>query len=579
MNKKLFLIPILLLFLLSFVSASYTNYYEPSFKSSVLSVAGVDSGLSYYEERCIDVSSYLGDGYSSDGVDSDGCPVVSKEIVVNTIVSGSLGTRSFRSGTVDYCTRCTNNYPSRYSGAEQRVAADRACSDKFGVDWKYAGCTRRGGDCALCGAFYTDVKGGLEKVLNTCVFDSGDMLVAETFASSFDKFDLRYPLKSVCRATPAIVTDSALLKSFSSTNILDDLVNGDSVVVGSSETVTVFYVIENVFDLPTDCSASSNLAYNPEDDVCASTLGFTYICSEGVFDALTGVCVVSPSSASICDKGRYDVSLDVCVYNPPLQVDCGSDSCFYSVEKDACVCEIEEDFLCPSSYFLFEPSKEECSVLGGVYFLCPQCPVDKICPESVCEPLCSIGIGCRQSSNPLFDACNNDVLSDLSSKGVCTVFADDNKSVVLNSFNVCGEQGSYNILGFCELPYVSNFVCPQGSLAVKGDCISVPESFIDCPDNTVYDMDNDRCVSSILLYDPVVDVVVDYREFSISCESDVDCGSGFVCDSQKVCHTELSEAKKPLLTYFLIGVFVVVSVIFIFKNKSKKSKKSRGRSR
>ena len=88
--------------------------------------------------------------------------------------------------------------------------------------------------------------------MNYCTYDQNDLLVAETFSGgkTIDKFDLRYPMKTICRGHPTIITEDNTKTSYTSTNVPQDLLDGKSVSISSSQTMTIFYVIENNANLP-----------------------------------------------------------------------------------------------------------------------------------------------------------------------------------------------------------------------------------------------------------------------------------------------------------------------------------------
>lgn len=458
-------------FVLLLIAAAVLLVQQTSLTSS--------DGDSYYEERCVDVQPYLSQGYSSAGVDSDGCPLASKVEYV---------------GLVRITQDCDNVYK------------DYWCSEQAGPSYVWARTCEKPPQNSIsrlvCGIPNSVVVGGLERVLNTCSYDPNDLLAAQTFTGGqvIDKDDLRYPVKSFCKAHPSIITDNDLLQSFTSTNVLQALIDGESVTIESQETLTVFYVIENNYQLPTVCDSGDNLAYDVETGVCKSTLGFTYLCSEGVFDALTGVCVVQPGVENRCEKGRYDEGLGVCVYNPPVQADCGTNNAYFSVDRKVCVELVQQGYDCPVDFDLYLPTEVVCDDLGGVWLECPQCPIDQVCPSSICEPECTKGVACTYNSSYVSFCSDND--APISNGGDCVVGND--------TISVCpGEMIWNKELQWCEVdPEEVVLPCSDGTQPVVNDdtgkleCLIPPSAFADCTrfGDFIYDSELDACV-------PYIDVV------------------------------------------------------------------------
>ena len=516
------------------------------FSQEAVGLAGSD-GNQFYEERCVDVSQYYAQGYKNSSKDAYGCQLVSKTPIINLKIS-------YGSSASDYF--CQVHL-------------------KLGSSFYYCGYSSGYVHCCTKGT--PDVKGGFERVLNSCVFAQNDLLVAESFAGgqSITKASLRYPMKSFCRAHPSIVTDDVSKTSVTSTNIPQDLVDGKSVSISSSQTLTVFYVIENNYMLPTLCDSGRSLALDVDANatICKSTLGFTYLCSEGQFDALSGTCVVQPESKTVCALGRYDVGLGLCVYNPPLQVDCGSNSCFYSVDRDVCSCYVRSEFVCPDGYSLDAPTQGECLASGDSWELCPQCPVDKICPSDICVPSCDAGTVCVMGS-PSYTICDdaNATIRD----GECVV----NGETVI----VCPEGQDYNADSHdCELKPDSVAVCDDGAVPVKNsltgvlECIASPPVFHSCPSGSIYDAGKDSCVESIQAYDPLNDSFIIYREVYKGCSADSECqaiADALVCNTATgYCQTPVYMKSSTNWLAWIFGFIIVLLVFFLFfRKKTRRSK-------
>lgn len=428
------------------------------------------SANSYYDGRCVDVSQYYSQGFVNTRLDSHLCQVVGLNSPVSTVELGIF-------------SNCWANVYNRVNGGT--TTAD-PCKSSLGDGW-IGGCRDVASSTkgvVTCTKYGLVEKGGFENVLNYCTFEPGQILVAESFvgARTINKNDLRYPIASFCRAHPTIITDSILGISQTSSNVPQDLVDGKSVSISSSQTVTVFYVIDNSYDLPNNCDPGDNLALSLKNNrSCQSTLGFTYVCSDGVFDALSGSCVVTPGLNNLCVKGRFDVQSNTCVYNPPFNVDC-SDGSTYDATRDVCVRSPMDKFSCNAPYLLYNPSESQCNALGGTYLSCPQCPTDKVCSSSVCQARCDVGISCRWQS-PLVSDCR----SDISRKGTCKNSNNDTQSV-------CGVtdtwDGTYCIQSFSNVP-----ICPDGSTPTSGECLSEPKDYKECSNTQV--LNNGECIDKV----------------------------------------------------------------------------------
>lgn len=484
------------------------------------SVAGENGDL-YYEYRCLDVSSYYSQGYKLDHIEH-GCEIVYKKVAIST-VKGSYSSTSCNtnsktgSGNSQYC-------PSNY----------QAC----GCNSKYEN---------KCCMYDNDFQGGYEQVVNRCDYDQNDLLAGESFAGpqTITKLSTRYPIKSFCKAHPAFFTDDALKQSITSTTVYDDLISGESVQVGSGQTLTLFYFIENNKHLPTICDSGSNLAINVNtESTCMSTLGFTYLCSDGVFDALTGTCVVQ--GTTVCEPGyRFDLELDACIRNPPHQVDCEDNSCYYSIDRNSCICYPQKEYPCPDGYDLVEPKNQaECNAAKGVWDLCPQCPADKVCPESVCSPRCSKGQKCVTESESFF------VCEDAEA-----TIRDNKCEIEGEEIFVCEPDQDLNEDdGTCQEPAPTEMICDDGSsptvdlITGKEVCFHTAPTYINCDDtDLIYNAETKQCVPQIMVYDPDSEDFVIYKEVQRMCESDTECqeiDGDLVCDVERgLCHSDIRAAK------------------------------------
>lgn len=478
-------------------------------------VAGGGNGDNYYEYRCLDVSSYKAQGYTFNKYDEHGCEIVGKSIYSGTSML--------------------------YEG--QECACYKGCSGgssnclNIGSNWQRIACD---GISAICGLYIMDYKGGYERVMNTCQFDQNDLLGAESFigGQTITKFSTRYPIKGFCKAHPAIFTDDAKKESITSTIVYDKLINGESVAIPTGQTLTLFYILENNYYLPTKCTSSNNLAIDLNNtNICKSTLGFTYICSVGQFDWASGTCVVQPDSSLKCEKGRYDTLTDKCIYNPPIQVDCGADK-YYSIVKDACIETPMTKYECPEGFMLSQPkTQQECN---GVWYECPQCPKDKVCPSGTCIPQCSIGQTCVLNPSIILGSLH---CIEITSSGIC--IQSDGEEI-----EICGSNMDWdNGLKACIMNPTTKLICKDGSMPVKNtltgvlECLSEVSKYISCPVGEVYDMTQGKCVGQISVYDQKTGNFITYRMLDIDCKSDADCspyGDDLSCNPDDgVCYSNL----------------------------------------
>lgn len=535
-----------------------------SFSTTAGVTLQASNGDAYYEERCIDVKTYLSQGYVFLRNDSKGCPIVGSEIV---LASQNIGRTSHCKSGV----RTNRNF----------------CAEAMGTAWANVGCAyncgkRCGWGDTICSLKGYEEKGGSERVQNTCDYKANQLLAGETFnaGTTITKTSTRYPIAGFCRAHPAVITDGALKQSTTSTNVQQDLLDGKSVTVGAGQTLTLFYIIDNNANLPTICDSTKSLALdvNSNTTVCKSTLGFTYLCSAGVFDALSGTCVVQPTSATICEKGRYDVEQDKCVYNPPIQYDCGSDSAVYEVDRNVCVEYVKEAISCNQDYTLYKPNQAECesSALGGVWQTCPQCPADKVCPTSICEARCSVGVTCIAPTSAI-SACyaNNGTIS---TKGTCKITVEG----ITSSYSVCGNGEKFNALKKqCEAPTTVDKICLDGSTPTRNEitqaleCVVNVEKFKDCPTSQVYNQEQDRCVDKIQVYDSARDDTVLYSETRNGCSTSLQCSSGQVCNTDlNICQVPVGQNRDYVKLFIYVVVIIVVAGIIKYMYKKKRGKKN-----
>ena len=230
-------------------------------------------------------------------------------------------------------------------------------------------------------------------------------------------------------------------------SIINRLSNGETLQVPETQTWTIFYILENNYQLPTICDI-----IDAETQQCLHiSPGVLYVCSEGQFDPSLGLCAIQPESRIICPEGgRYDVSLNVCIWNPPLQAVCPTGS-VYNVNGETCQYTPQSEYVCNSG-FVYNPSNGKCESYPTSMIYCP-----------------------------------GGFAYDINS-GMCIQYPD--------SRIVCPEGSTFNSnSGACEYYPSSNFICNIGFTynSVNGACEYQPANEIVCPDG-VYDPSLGTCV-------------------------------------------------------------------------------------
>lgn len=553
--------------------ASVTQYqnklsFSGNSLASVVSTAGLtvsQNGDVYYQKICEDVSPYLAKGEVSLGKDGDGCQISGAPTVLSSQDIGQRIGSFCHGGSYNRCgSGCT-------TGRD-------VCAETFGSTWS--------GSCGgspsnnqfktvICSLNGYVKHGGLVTVENKCTYETNQLLAGETFnsGSTITKLSTRYPVAGFCLAHPAIVTDANLKQSVSSTNVYEDLQNGKSITVPAGQTITLFYIVNNNKNLPTVCDSTQNLALDANSNVtvCKSTLGFTYLCSQGVFDSKSGTCVVQPETAKLCTQGRYDIALDKCVYNPPIQYDCGSVTATYDVDRNVCVEYVKDEFTCKDGATLYKPSQTECSQNGGVWQNCPQCPDGKVCPVSICEARCSVGIACVTES-PVIEMCKN-ANATISSSGKCVIYNEE----VPQTIQVCPSNTKYDkSIGKCVEQYETIQTCSDGTeptinpITTQKECVVTVTKFKSCPATQVYDQVADRCADSVQITTATSAPVL-YQEVRNGCTTDFGCDTGLVCNTQlNICQTPIKVGTDWQTVGKFAFIIVALGAILYFIVRKKK---------
>jgi hypothetical protein len=220
--------------------------------------------------------------------------------------------------------------------------------------------------------------------------------------------------------------------------------------------------------------------------------------------------------------------------------------------------------VCSAPYSLFEPSQSQCTGLGGTWLLCPQCPTDKVCAQSICKPICSVGVECRYSPDTV-TLCSSGVLSD----GKCTILGD--------LVTTC--PSGYTLSnGACMISGTQTIVCPSGYTLNNSQCFKNGQTISVCPANSKWDSTISMCVLtpdvSIKCLDgsaPVNNVCYAIPDGYIKCPTTQILSNGkCVSMSDLVVVTPLPGQGSNFVWIYIIVILVVLIIILIltkFKRK------------
>ena len=329
------------------------------------------------------------------------------------------------------------------------------------------------------------------------VLGENQLIAMESFSggSTISKTSTRYPIINFVDILPAIVIDSKDNSVLTTKLIYENLEDGEAQQIPLTQVWSLFYVIENNFQLPTICDI-----IDVSTGLCAKVNpGITIACSEGQFDPSLGLCVVQPESRTICpDGGRFDVVQNICIWNPPLQAVCPSGS-VYNVNTETCQRTPISEFVCTSG-FSYNPDTDKCEVYPESQIHCQPsyaydtqldqcirfadervvCPLGSnfnqdsgICEFTPNEPfICQVGFEYNEARNKCEFRPSQELLCGLgtydSSKGVCVV--EPPTQLVCNSGGVLTDIGNGNKA-----------------------CITTPQSIIRCPTGSTYNIQSDKC--------------------------------------------------------------------------------------
>jgi hypothetical protein len=197
------------------------------------------------------------------------------------------------------------------------------------------------------------------------------LVAMESFSAgkTISKYSTRYPVVAFSPVLPVIIADATTNSIKTDKSIYEQLDAGKAIQVPSNQVYSLFYVIDNNYQLPTICDV-----LDVKTNECAKVNpGVVQVCSEGQFDSSLGLCVVQPSVTSICTQGRYDVQNKSCIYNPPIQAVCLNNS-VYNVNLDKCTYTPSSQAVCNIGNYNvvrniceYTPSSENVCSSGYVY--------------------------------------------------------------------------------------------------------------------------------------------------------------------------------------------------------------------
>ncbi len=345
------------------------------------------------------------------------------------------------------------------------------------------------------------------ETFSTCIIDCGaeyrmklqpnELLAMETFAggATISKTSTRYPVVVFSHITPAIIMDAmdnAIIVD-KDNDIYQRLDSGETIRVPEHQTYSLFYIIENNYQLPAVCDV-----VDVDTGQCAQiSPGVVTVCTEGQFDPKLGLCVTQPTSKIICTVGRYDTAQAVCIWNPPLQAVCGAGStydpdtqkCYYYPEKQA-ICAAGYDYDSKSGKCLRYPEKQINCPAGYAYDM----TTDKCIKYPLSQIICTAGT----TFNPQTQKCEYTPPSAYT----CIIgfsYNSDTKRCekFINDTNViCGEKEAvYDPKkGTCIRTLAADVICDMGILLPdKSACIYTPDTKVICTKG-IYAEDIDKCI-------------------------------------------------------------------------------------
>ena len=434
------------------------------FNGKLFSTLGPDE---YVEYRCEDTTSYKANGYTFSSTDEHGCEIVQKFI---TDLAGKCNMGCEPGGCAWNPGSCLCACGPSYGGWSQGVI-DSSCDFS-------------------CPVGHTDYRGGWKSIVTTCTYDAGDLIVVESFTGgqTITRSSTRYPIKGFCKAHPAIITDAITRTSSTSTVVYDQLLNNSPITIGTTQTLTLFYIIENNYQLPTYCSQGTAVSVNTCTQTggvwecsCVPSLGIVYACSQGLYDPALGLCVVQPEST--CSLGRLERHTNgtyYCVWNPPIQADCTpyGPTAYFSVNLNKCIYTPQIQYNCTIGTYNDVVGKCIYTPLAN-----GSCPDDRFTREYINSQLV-----CTISPLIWYNCTGGGTYS--SSTGKCT------QAVNKTEYICPGVLSADKLTCYINPPIVGSNLCPVNTTYehTLGVCIMNPST--QCPTNMTYDAATKTCMPS-----------------------------------------------------------------------------------
>jgi hypothetical protein len=322
------------------------------------------------------------------------------------------------------------------------------------------------------------------------------LVAMESFSggSTISRTSTRYPIVSFIYILPPIVIDADDNSVSTDRTIYDELDDGKTLQIPTSQVWSLFYVIENNYQLTTICDV-----IDVETGQCAKiNPGVVIACSEGQFDPSLGLCVVQPESRIICPEGgRYDVAQGVCIFNPPLQAVCPEGS-IYNVNTEQCEYSPDTAYVCDIG-FNYNPSTGKCEKYPDQQINCPGgYAYDQAIDMCIRYPderiICPIGA----TYNFITDKCEYTPPESY----VCQIGFIYNPSTGKCELKpaeqiICGIGTYSENLDLCIYEPQTSIVCSKGILTEISPgnyaCIYTPETIEKCPTGTTYNHLTDKC--------------------------------------------------------------------------------------
>ena len=328
--------------------------------------------------------------------------------------------------------------------------------------------------------------------------DTNQLVAMETFAggATLSKLSTRYPVIEFIYILPTIVVDADSNSLSTDVTIYHRLDEGQTIQIPTSQVYSLFYVIENNYQLPTICDV-----VDVTTGQCAKiNPGIVIACSEGQLDPSLGLCVVQGESHYICPEGGYyDAVQSRCIFHPPLQAVCESPS-VYNVNSEMCEYSPDTEYVCESG-FVYDLNSDKCMKYPDKQINCPSSyAYDLNSDKCIRYPderiICPVGTVFNLNT----DRCEYSPPVEY----VCQIGFNYNeitkKCELRPSNEIICDIGNYNeVKNICEYEPQISPVCSKGILTDIGNnnyaCIYIPESVADCPTGTTYDITRDKCIS------------------------------------------------------------------------------------